>query len=209
MKITENIELIDGTMANCYSVNLDGRQLLIDTGTRGSSKKIIDYYRKNNLKPEIVLITHYHPDHVGGLKSIRDEFGAKIYAPDAEIGVISGKERMTPAKSLASRLVSGFMKSEPVEGLSRSSELSLEGLEVVETPGHTPGSTSYFFSKDNVLFVGDAVVVSSGKLGLNKAFTLDMAKAEESRKKILEHPAQIILSGHGEVYSKSGNETSK
>ena len=209
MKITENIELIDGTMANCYSVNLDGRQLLIDTGTRGSSKKIIDYYRKNNLKPEIVLITHYHPDHVGGLKSIRDEFGAKIYAPDAEIGVISGKERMTPAKSLASRLVSGFMKSEPVEGLSRSSELSMEGLEVVETPGHTPGSTSYFFSKDNVLFVGDAVVVSSGKLGLNKAFTLDMAKAEESRKKILEHPAQIILSGHGEVYKKSGNETSK
>ena len=209
MKITENIELIDGTMANCYSVNLDGRQLLIDTGTRGSSKKIIDYYRKNNLKPEIVLITHYHPDHVGGLKSIRDEFGAKIYAPDAEIGVISGKERMTPAKSLASRLVSGFMKSEPVEGLSRSSELSLEGLEVVETPGHTPGSTSYFFSKDNVLFVGDAVVVSSGKLGLNKAFTLDMAKAEESRKKIMEHPAQIILSGHGEVYRKSGDETSK
>ena len=209
MKITENIELIDGTMANCYSVNLDGRQLLIDTGTRGSSKKIIDYYRKNNLKPEIVLITHYHPDHVGGLKSIRDEFGAKIYAPDAEIGVISGKERMTPAKSLASRLVSGFMKSEPVEGLSRSSELSMEGLEVVETPGHTPGSTSYFFSKDNVLFVGDAVVVSSGKLGLNKAFTLDMAKAEESRKKILEHPSQIILSGHGEVYRKSGDETSK
>ena len=209
MKITENIELIDGTMANCYSVNLDGRQLLIDTGTRGSSKKIIDYYRKNNLKPEIVLITHYHPDHVGGLKSIRDEFGTKIYVPDAEIGVISGKERMTPAKSLASRLVSGFMKSEPVEGLSRSSELSMEGLEVVETPGHTPGSTSYFFSKDNVLFVGDAVVVSSGKLGLNKAFTLDMAKAEESRKKIMEHPAQIILSGHGEVYRKSGNETSK
>ncbi len=209
MKITENIELIDGTMANCYSVNLDGRQLLIDAGTRGSSKKIIDDYRKNNLKPEIVLITHYHPDHVGGLKSIRDEFGAKIYAPDAEIGVISGKERMTPAKSLASRLVSGFMKSEPVEGLSRSSELSMEGLEVVETPGHTPGSTSYFFSKDNVLFVGDAVVVSSGKLGLNKAFTLDMAKAEESRKKILEHPSQIILSGHGEVYRKSGDETSK
>ena len=55
MKITENIELIDGTMANCYSVNLDGRQLLIDAGTRGSSKKIIDYYRKKNLKPEIVV----------------------------------------------------------------------------------------------------------------------------------------------------------
>lgn len=209
MKITNNIDLIDGTMANCYSVNLDGKQILIDAGTKGSSKKIIEYYKKKNTKPDIVIITHYHPDHVGGLKSIKNEFNPKIYVPDAEIDVISGKEKMKPAKSLASKMVSGFMKSEPVDNLNRASELSLDGLEVVETPGHTPGSTSYFFSNDNALFVGDAVVVSAAKLGLNKAFTLDMARAEDSRRKIMDHPATIILSGHGEVYRKQESETAR
>ena len=209
MKISDSIELIDGTMANCYAVNLDGRNILIDTGTRGSSKKIIEYYRKKNMKPEIVLITHYHPDHVGGLKAIKTEFGAEIYVPDAEVGVISGREKMTPAKSLASRMVAGFMKSEPVEDLKKASDLKVEGIEVVETPGHTPGSTSYYFSNEDAIFVGDAVVVSSGKLGLNRTFTLDIQKAEESRKKIIDSPAKIILSGHGDVYRKPQSDNGK
>jgi hydroxyacylglutathione hydrolase len=202
MKVTDNIELIDGTMANCYAVKFEGKNILIDTGTKGSSKKIIEYYKKKNTKPDMVLITHYHPDHVGGLKAIKTEFNPEIYVPDAEVGVISGTEKMTPAKSLASRMVAGFMKSEPVEDLKKASDLKMEGIEVVETPGHTPGSTSYYFKNEDTIFVGDAVVVSSDKLGLNKTFTLDMQKAEESRKKIIDSPAKIILSGHGNVYRK-------
>jgi hydroxyacylglutathione hydrolase len=202
MKVTDNIELIDGTMANCYAVNLEGKSILIDTGTKGSSKKIIEYYKKKNMKPDMVLITHYHPDHVGGLKAIKTEFNPEIYVPDVEVGVISGREKMTPAKSLASRMVAGFMKSDPVEDLKKASDLKMEGIEVVETSGHTPGSTSYYFKNEDAMFVGDAVVVSSGKLGLNRTFTLDMQKAEESRKKIIDSPSKIILSGHGDVFRK-------
>lgn len=202
MKVTDNIELINGTMANCYAVNLEGKNILIDTGTKGSSKKIIEYYKKKNMKPDMVLITHYHPDHVGGLKAIKTEFNPEIYVPDVEVGVISGRENMTPAKSLASRMVAGFMKSDPVEDLKKASDLKMEGIEVVETSGHTPGSTSYYFKNEDAMFVGDAVVVSSGKLGLNRTFTLDMQKAEESRKKIIDSPSKIILSGHGDVFRK-------
>ncbi|MCL4438236.1 MAG: MBL fold metallo-hydrolase [Candidatus Thermoplasmatota archaeon] len=198
MKVTENIELIDGTMANCYSVKTESGEILIDAGTKGSAKKIISFYEMKGSKPVAVLVTHYHPDHVGGLKAVNDAFHPQIYVPDAEIQVISGQEKMKPAPSMLSKMVAGMMKSSPVEGLKKASELNIPGISVVETPGHTPGSTSYYFEPDSALFVGDAVVISKGQTGINKAFTLDMVKAQESRKKIENHPASFLLSGHGE-----------
>ncbi len=202
LKVTDNIDLIDGTMANCYSVKSDSGEILIDAGTKGSAKKIISYYEGKGVKPVAVLITHYHPDHVGGLKEVSDAFHPEIYVPDAEIEVISGKEKMTPAPSMLSKLVAGIMKSSPVNGLKKASEMSINGVAVVETPGHTPGSTSYYFERDSALFVGDAVVIKNGQTGLNKAFTLDMARASESKKKIESHPASLVLSGHGQPLKK-------
>ena len=199
MKITDSIDLIDGTMGNCYSVRYGDRDILIDAGTRGSGKKIISYYEGKGSGPEFVLITHYHPDHVGGLKAIQEKFSPKIYVPDLEINVISGNERMTPANSFMSKLVAGMMKTSPVKDVAVASSLSLEGFSVLSTPGHTPGSTSYFFEPDSALFVGDAVVIDGSGMKINKAFTLDMDTALRSRKAIEEFPAKLILSGHGKT----------
>ncbi|EQD59235.1 beta-lactamase domain-containing protein, partial [mine drainage metagenome] len=126
-----------------------------------------------------------------------------IYMPDREVDVATGHARIKPARSLLSKLVRRFMKIDPVSSVNPVSSLSIEGLEVIDTPGHTPGSTSYFMKSDNALFVGDALVNSKGKLTINKAFTLDQERAEQSKQLILDHEASIILSGHGDVYRKN------
>lgn len=197
MKITEDIELIDGTMANCYSVNLEGKAVLVDAGMKSSGRKITEFYKNLGVSPEFVLITHYHPDHVGGLSLISDEFHPQIYVPDDEVEVIAGREKITPAKGFAAKMVSSLMKSKPVTDLNLASKLNLAGVQVVDTKGHTPGSTSYFFPNLKALFVGDALGIKGTEVSLNKAFTLDMDQAEKSKDRIMQFHGATIYPGHG------------
>ena len=197
MKVSENVTLIDGTMANCYDVKIEGTHVLIDAGTKKSSKKIIYYYRQIQQKPEYILITHYHPDHIGGLKNIIEEFGCKVYVPDNEIDVVMGKSKIIPTKHFLSKFVSKVMKSEPIKSAIKVTDLNINEISFLKTPGHTPGSTSYFLDSDQVLFVGDAITNRSGRAIINKAFTLDMKMAEKSKELIINREAALILPGHG------------
>ncbi len=197
MKLAEGVEKIDGTTANCYSVKMNGKEFLIDAGMRGSGKKIVSYYRSKNSKPDVVLITHYHPDHIGGLNLIAKEFNPEIFVPDKEASAVRGEEKPMHAKGVLPGLVSSLAKVEPVKAVRGVSELSEPGLQVIPSVGHTPGSTSFLFQPINGLFVGDAIVNKSGKASLNKGFTIDLAEARKSMDKLLAIPACTIYPGHG------------
>ncbi len=71
-------------------------------------------------------------------------------------------------------------------------------MKVVPTEGHTPGSTSYLFEPESLLFVGDAVTVKGTETTVNRQFSLDIEKAEESRKRIISMSGITILPGHGD-----------
>ncbi len=71
MRITDHITLIDRTMANCYDVETENGHVLVDAGLRSSGLRIANYYRQIGAKPSVILITHYHTDHIGGLRFLR------------------------------------------------------------------------------------------------------------------------------------------
>ncbi|MGC8645841.1 MAG: MBL fold metallo-hydrolase [Thermoplasmata archaeon] len=199
MKLDENIYLIDGTMANCYFVQYSGRNILIDAGMKGSAKKIISFFREFGTKPDIVLITHTHVDHIGGLRDIQETFNPDIYVPDREVNVARGTERVPSAGGFAS-MIGGLSKPRPVERVIPLSEMRMEGLTIVDTPGHTPGSSSFHLPSLNALFVGDALQERNGRYEFNKSFTLDPEKARESLKKILEMHGVVAYPGHGKRF---------
>lgn len=201
MKVGSDVHLIDGTMANCYFIENSGDGILIDSGMKGSSKKIIKFLDEGNFNLKTVLITHYHMDHIGGLSRIYEKYKPEIFVPDSEIPVITGKEKMKSSQSMISKFVVSMAKPAPVSSVHPVSDFKSGRIEVIDTHGHTPGSTSYFLKEDGLLFVGDAVVNSKGKLDINRTFTLDIEEAEKSRMKILEVGAKTILSGHGEPYT--------
>jgi glyoxylase-like metal-dependent hydrolase (beta-lactamase superfamily II) len=199
MKFTENIQSIDGTMANCYVVTLQNKVILVDTGMRSSSKKIISHFKTQGTKPDVVLITHCHVDHIGGLSDIFSEFHPEVFVPDKEVEIARGNEKM-PSPGGVMSAMAGLMKARPVSEVRPLSELDLPGLSAVDTNGHTPGSTSFRFEGLGAIFVGDAVAEKEGKYEFNKSFTLDPKNAEISIKKILEMHGTMAYPGHGQIF---------
>jgi hydroxyacylglutathione hydrolase len=197
-RISDAVERIDGTMANAYVIALGGKVVLVDAGTEGSGRKIVDFFTSHGYRPDCVLITHYHTDHVGGLELIYDTFRPAIYAPGIEVPVIQGREKMKLAPGFLPSLVGSFSKAKPVEDVRDVATLSLEGLKVVETPGHTPGSTSFLLERDRLIFTGDAISTGGGKASVNRMFTYDHAKALESFDRVMGMKPVRILPGHGE-----------
>lgn len=198
MKISDSVTRIDGTMAHAYSIEHEGQVILIDAGMKSSGRKIVDYYEESGKKPDIILITHYHMDHIGGLALLKEKYSPKIYAPREEIDVIGGKSKPIQPKGFLSKFVSVLGKTEAVSGVSPADDFSSPWIKVIQTVGHTPGSTSYLYEPESLLFVGDAVNVKDSEASVNRQFSLDLEKAEESRKKIMSMSGSTILPGHGD-----------
>ena len=117
---------------------------VIDPG--GHPKKVLDYLKKNNLTLEAILLTHGHFDHVGGVKAIAEATGCRVYMnPD---------DLVMPEKLTAGPLY--FTHS-----YGEGDQLHLGGLtiDVIHTPGHTPGSVCLLC--EDALFSGDTLFARS------------------------------------------------
>jgi hydroxyacylglutathione hydrolase len=112
-----------------------------------------------------VALTHSHADHMGGLKAIQSQSQCRVIAhaletPWVENTRLQANERPT---SEFDRLVGGnvTVDQQVTHGDCIELEPGLE-LEVIHTPGHSPGSVCYLLKRDLVLFSGDAIAFAWG-----------------------------------------------
>ena len=125
-----------------------------------------------------ILITHAHVDHAYGLKETTARApGATVYAGAAETVTLPDW-------------------SGQVRPVTDGDEVF--GLQVVDTPGHTPGHIAIFDTDSRVLVAGDALNSTiDGLKGPMSEFTVDMSTAAESVRKLAALEPQVILFGHG------------
>ena len=128
---------------------------------------------------EHVILTHKHPDHIGGLGDLVAAVPtASLYAGAADIGVIQSPN--------------------PLVAIGDGD--SVFGLDVYNTPGHTPGSISVIDSEIGLLVAGDALngnADGTELTGANPSFTEDMALAGQSIQKLAGLNVSTALMGHG------------
>jgi len=140
---------------NCWILRRDDRALVVDPGAE--AERIIDAVRE--LTVEAILLTHTHFDHVGAVAPLARHTGAPVYCPRLEVPVL---------QDINAYVFPGFGPFEPYdpeETVQGGEQLHLAGLalDVIFTPGHSPGHVSYSIADEQVLLDGD--VLFQGSIG--------------------------------------------
>jgi len=147
--------------ANCYILSVGEHALIVDPGDEAN--RIITYLAMNGLKPEAILLTHGHFDHIGALEAMIKQYQIPVYAHVAEkeyftnvdynLSLMAGRERI----ELTDLSTFNFIEQDGVI------EVMNLPIEVRHVPGHSLGSVAFYFAEDGVVISGDALF--NGSIG--------------------------------------------
>lgn len=155
----------------CFLVPHADAIALVDTGLPGSAAEIgvaLAAIGASWADVSDILLSHHHPDHVGGLPEVT------ALAPQAAI-----------------------WGNAPLSARALAEGDTVGDLRVIATPGHTAGHVSFLHS-DGTLLVGDLLGTRDGHLErAPAAFTADVSQAEQSIEKIARIDASRVLFAHG------------
>jgi glyoxylase-like metal-dependent hydrolase (beta-lactamase superfamily II) len=201
-----------------------GPWTLIDTGLPGRAEQIAEAAEARfggGSRPEAILLTHGHFDHVGSALALAEKWDVPIYVHRNEFPFLTGRSTYPPADPTiggAMAFLSRFIPSRPPDLSSRLRELPndlsmLPGWECIPTPGHSPGHVSFFRPSDRILIDGDAIATMnmdswsgllSGRRELARAgapFNYDWDLTRASVKKMASLRPSVLACGHGNPMS--------
>jgi len=145
---------------NCYVVRRDGSDhaVIVDPGEE--SDRILAAVESLGLTIDAILVTHCHFDHIGAVSPVAEATGAPVWCPEIEVPVLADIMSYVPWPGFGP--YESYDADEKVAGGERLSLAGL-GIEVVFTPGHSPGHVTYAIPDEGALFSGD--VLFKGSVG--------------------------------------------
>ena len=144
---------------NCYVIAPDGsdRGLVIDPGEE--PERILAAVEELGIDVEAILLTHCHFDHIGAVAPLARATGAPVWCPEIEVPLLTDIMSWVPPG------LGPYESHEPEKTLSGGESLELAGLDldVLCTPGHSPGHVTFSIPAETALFSGD--VLFQGSVG--------------------------------------------
>lgn len=191
-----NIECLSlGLMeANCYIVDDGTTCVLIDPAD--SADFILEIITRRNLKLLGMVATHGHFDHVMAVGEIQLSCDIPLFVHKRDDFLL--KRINETAKHFL-----GFdphaLEPTNIEYLEMGNfKIGNFEFEVIETPGHTPGSCSFYFQKEEIIFTGDTLFKDGiGRYDFSYSSKVDLDKSLQRLFKLPQDT--VVYSGHGEV----------
>jgi len=195
--------------SNVYLVAAGDGLTLIDAGYKGKELLVTRRVLSLGYSPSritAIIITHHHPDHVGGLAGLVEITKARVIAHTADAPYIDGRlPQPGPSRPgwlrRAIRPLAGLLATRPVKvdtEVADGDELPLAGgISIMHTPGHTPGSICVFLRERGVVFTGDLIAQRFGIRLPSIPFTVDVDQLKRSIKRLAGQEFSTACFGHG------------
>jgi glyoxylase-like metal-dependent hydrolase (beta-lactamase superfamily II) len=204
VRVADGIERVEGLrVGNAHLVEFDDGVLLIDTGMPGGTRSVLAALTRLGHEPtdiRYIVLTHWHPDHMGNAAELRRLTGARIAIHGLDAPVLAGGER--PARGRrAMGVLLRVLRVKPLRAdLILASGDVIGGLEVIHAPGHTAGSIA-LRRQDGVLFTGDALMRDRhGRLvASDPGLSVEPDQAAATAASLVALDARLVLAGHGGV----------
>ncbi|WP_141431604.1 MBL fold metallo-hydrolase [Bacillus sp. 03113] len=178
---------------NCYILKNEQKScLIIDPGEEGERLK--KYIYKHELKPVAIILTHAHFDHIGAVDVLRNEFQIAVFVHQLE------EDWLKEPSLNGSKYFNSTVSIKPADytlGGEQVMKIGDFSFEIFETPGHSPGSVTFYFKEEKAAFVGDALFKGSiGRTDLRGGNHKQLLKSIHD--KLLTLPEEtLVLPGHG------------
>jgi hydroxyacylglutathione hydrolase len=143
---------------NSFLIRAEGgdRALLVDPGDE--APKLLGAIEALGVTLDAILLTHCHFDHIGAVAPVARATGAPVYCPQLEVPLLQDIMAYVPWPGFGP-----FENHDPEHTVSGGERLQLAGfdIDVLFTPGHSPGHVTYAFDGENALFSGDVLFQQS------------------------------------------------
>jgi hydroxyacylglutathione hydrolase len=145
---------------NCFLLRPEGSDKLLIVDPGEEAERILAAVAATGAEVEAILITHCHFDHIGAVAPVAAATGAPVYCPEVEVPVLADIMSFVPYAGFGP-----FESYEADESVAGGETLELAGLalDVIFTPGHSPGHVTYAVRGEDAIFSGD--VLFQGSVG--------------------------------------------
>ena len=181
---------------NCYilrSSNTVKDCLIVDTGLEAG--ELVEFLKRHKLNPVALVLTHGHVDHIAGMVELRKNFpNVKVYIHKLDA------EMLTKAESNISTFTGMPFSTEPADFLIEEGSVIEQAalkLEVLHTPGHTPGGICLYARDEGIVFVGDTLFADSvGRTDFPGGNMSQLLKSIKEKLCVLPDET-VVYPGHG------------
>ena len=195
---------------NAYLVREGDEFTLVDTTIGGGADALIAAAQAAGAPIRRIALTHGHSDHVGSLDALKQRLGdsVEVLMPELDARIHAGE------KVVDGKLTGSWPKKlDTVPDVRLTGGERIGSLEVIPSPGHTPGHVAFLDTRDRTMIAGD-VYTSYGRVAVTSELywrfplatmgTQDKAKDLESARSLRALDPSVLVVGHGPVVRQPG-----